>query len=57
MDGNFMLIRQAAGVRKGHDAAARYFSAFIEETKASGFVARALHKSGNGDVTVPPASK
>jgi polar amino acid transport system substrate-binding protein len=57
MDGNFMLIRQAAGVRKGRDAAARYFSAFIEETKASGFVARALQKSGNGDVTVPPASK
>jgi polar amino acid transport system substrate-binding protein len=57
MDGNFMVIRQAAGVPRGREAAARYFNDFIEEMKASGFVARALEKSGNGDVTVPPPGK
>jgi polar amino acid transport system substrate-binding protein len=57
IDGNFMVIRQAAGVPRGREAAARYFNDFIEEMKASGFVARALEKSGNGDVTVPPPGK
>jgi polar amino acid transport system substrate-binding protein len=57
MDGNFMVIRQAAGVPRGRDAAAAFFNDFIEESKASGFVARALEKSGNGDVTVPPPGK
>ncbi len=57
MDGNFMVIRQAAGVPRGRDAAAAFFNDFIEEAKASGFVARALEKSGNGDVTVPPPGK
>ena len=52
-----MVIRQAAGVPRGREAAARYFNDFIEEMKASGFVARALEKSGNGDVTVPPPGR
>jgi len=55
IDESFMVIRQAAGVPKGRPAAARYLSDFIEEAKASGFVARALRKSGVGDVSVPPA--
>ena len=53
MDDSFQVIRQAAGVPKGRDAAARYLSAFIDEMKASGFVKRALDASGNGDVTIP----
>jgi polar amino acid transport system substrate-binding protein len=57
MDGNFMVIRQAAGVPRAREAGARYFNDFIEEMKASGFVARALDKSGNGDVTVPPPGR
>jgi polar amino acid transport system substrate-binding protein len=57
LDGNFMVIRQAAGVPKARAAAARYFNEFIEEMKASGFVARALAGSGNGDVTVPPPGR
>jgi polar amino acid transport system substrate-binding protein len=44
-------------VPRGREAAARYFNDFIEEMKASGFVARALEKSGNGDVTVPPPGR
>jgi polar amino acid transport system substrate-binding protein len=53
MDGAFQVIRQASGVPKGRDEAARYLSAFIEEMKDTGFVKRALEASGNGDVTVP----
>ncbi|HZZ91543.1 MAG TPA: ABC transporter substrate-binding protein [Usitatibacter sp.] len=57
MDASFMVIRQACGVPKGRDEAARYLSRFIEEMKASGFVKRALEASGNGDVTVAPAGR
>jgi len=53
MDDAFQVIRQASGVPKGRDEAARYLSGFIQEMKASGFVKRALEASGNGDVTVP----
>jgi polar amino acid transport system substrate-binding protein len=48
LDGHFMTIPQAAGVPKGRPAAARYVSEFIEEMKASGFVAGALKKYGFG---------
>lgn len=53
-DESFMVIRQAAGVPRAREEAARYFTAFIERMKASGFVARALAESGQGDVTVAP---
>lgn len=54
---SFMAIGQAMGVPKGRHAAARYLREFIEEAKTSGFVARALERSGNGDVPVaPPAA-
>jgi polar amino acid transport system substrate-binding protein len=45
MDGVFMEIRQAMGVPKGRTAAARYLSGFLDEMKASGFVADALTRS------------
>ncbi len=54
IEGSFMVIRQAAGVPRGRGAAARYLAAFIEEAKASGFVARALQESGVADVSVAP---
>jgi len=53
--GNFMVIGQAAGVPQGRPAAARWLGDFIEEAKASGFVAHALEKSGVSDATVAPA--
>jgi polar amino acid transport system substrate-binding protein len=56
IEGNFMVIGQASGVPRGRDAAARYLSDFIEEAKASGFVANALKNSGVTDATVAPAS-
>jgi polar amino acid transport system substrate-binding protein len=54
MDGRFMAIEQAMGTPKGREAGARYLREFVEEMKASGFVARGLKKSGQGDATVAP---
>jgi polar amino acid transport system substrate-binding protein len=57
MDGRFMEIQQAMGTPKGRDAAARELRAFVEEMKASGFVADALKRSNQPDAAVaPPAS-
>jgi polar amino acid transport system substrate-binding protein len=54
MDGRFMAIEQAMGTPKGREAGARYLREFVEEMKASGFVAKGLEKSGQGDATVAP---
>lgn len=54
LDGRFMEIRQAMGVAKGRVAGASYLRQFIEEMKASGFVAEALQRSGQGGATVAP---
>jgi polar amino acid transport system substrate-binding protein len=52
----FMVIQQAVGVPKAREAAIPFMHAFVEEMKASGFVARALAASGQSDATVAPAS-
>lgn len=53
--GRFMAIEQAMGTVKGRgEAGIAYLRTFIEEMKASGFVARALAASGQGDATVAP---
>jgi len=54
MDGNFMVIEQAMGTPKGREAGAHYLREFVEEMKASGFVATGLERSGQGDATVAP---
>jgi polar amino acid transport system substrate-binding protein len=61
MPGRFMEIRQAMGTPRvrlaGRDAAPRYLHAFVEEMKASGFVAKALERSHQPDAAVaPPAT-
>jgi len=57
IDGRFMEIRQAMGTVKGRDAGARYLHGFIEEMKASGFVADALKRSHQPEAEVaPPAA-
>jgi polar amino acid transport system substrate-binding protein len=58
LGGHFMTIPQAAGVPKGRAAAARYVGVFMEEMKASGFVASTLKKYGLGpdDAIVAPAA-
>lgn len=53
----FMQIRQAMGMPKDRGpAAAAYLHSFIEDMKASGFVADALRRSGQSDVAVAPAA-
>jgi polar amino acid transport system substrate-binding protein len=54
LDGRFMSIEQALGIRKGRAAGAQYLREFIEEVKASGFVAEAIEKAGIRGVSVAP---
>ena len=57
MDGRFMEIQQAMGSAKGREAGTQYLRAFIEDMKASGFVAEALRRSNQPDAAVaPPAA-
>lgn len=55
LDGHFMVIQQAMGLPKrfGPEAAA-YLSAFVEEMKASGFVAEALARHHIQGASVAP---
>ena len=46
LPGRFMVIEQAMGVPKGRLAAQAWLSGYIEEQKASGFVAEALKRHG-----------
>jgi polar amino acid transport system substrate-binding protein len=57
IDGRFMEIRQAMGTPKGRDKAAAYLRGFVEEMKASGFVAEGLKRSNQPDAAVAPAEK
>ena len=54
MDGRFMAIQQAMGMPKGRAKAANYLRGFVEEMKASGFVADALKRSNQPDAMVAP---
>ena len=54
LEGRFMVINQAMGTPKGRDAGARYLGEFIEEMKASGFVARSLARHAIEGATVAP---
>jgi polar amino acid transport system substrate-binding protein len=51
---SFMEIRQAMGTKPGRMIGARYLRAFVEEMKASGFVADALKRSGQSATVAPP---
>ena len=55
MAGRFLAIEQAMTLPRGHAAGAAYLCEFIEEMKASGFVAAALARSGQGDAEVAPS--
>ena len=55
LDFHFMVIEQAMGVPKRFGAeAAAYVSAFVEEMKASGFVAQAMARHGIKGASVAP---
>jgi len=55
LPGRFMAIHQAMGTPRGRDVAAEYLRAFIEEMKASGFVAQSLARNGVEGASVAPA--
>jgi polar amino acid transport system substrate-binding protein len=52
--GRFQVIEQAVGIPQGREAALPWLRAFVEEMKASGFVARALAASGQAEAEVAP---
>jgi polar amino acid transport system substrate-binding protein len=56
LEGRFLVVEQTLAVRKSRDAGIAYLREFIEDAKASGFVAQSLANSGNGNVPVSPAA-
>ncbi len=57
LDGQFMAVQQAIGTPKKNVAAAAFLRDFIEEAKASGFVASLIEKHGVvGRLSVAPAA-
>jgi polar amino acid transport system substrate-binding protein len=54
LPGRFMVIEQAMALPRGRPLAARYLREFIDEMKASGFVAASLERSGQKDAAVAP---
>jgi len=54
LPGRFMVIEQAMALPRGRPLAARYLREFVDELKASGFVAASLQKSGQKDAAVAP---
>lgn len=57
LPGRFMVIEQAMGVPKGRTAAQAWLSRFIEEMKATGFVADALARHGIEGAAVAPGRR
>jgi len=55
LDPPFASVGQAMGLAKGRAAAFAYLEAFVEELKASGFVAAALKESNSRATVAPPA--
>jgi polar amino acid transport system substrate-binding protein len=56
LDGRFMVINQAMGTPIDRTAGARYLREFVEEMKASGFVAQSLARHRiEGAAIAPPA--
>ena len=52
----FASVGQAMGMAKGRGPAFAYLEAFVEEMKASGFVAAALKESNSRATVAPPAA-
>jgi polar amino acid transport system substrate-binding protein len=57
LPGRFMVIQQAMGCPRGRgEEAAKFLAAYVEEMKASGFVAEALRRHGIQGAAVAPAA-
>ena len=57
LEGRFMVINQAMATPRGRAAGARYVAEFVEEMKASGFVASALQRHGIEGAAIAPAAE
>ena len=58
LEGRFMLINQAMGTPRGRDAGVKYLREFVEEMKATGFIAQALARHRiEGAMVAPPAER
>jgi len=58
LDGRFMVINQAMGMPQGRAAGAEYLRSFVEEMKASGFVAQSLARNSiEGAAVAPPSAR
>lgn len=58
LPGHFMVIQQAMGVARSRgDEAADFLARFVEEMKASGFVAQAMARHGIQGASVAPAGQ
>ncbi len=53
----FMAIQQSLGIVKGRDEGAKYLREFIEDVKASGFVARSIESAGVKGVSIAPPAR
>ena len=51
------MINQAMAIPRGREAGARYVREFVEEMKASGFVARSLARNHVEGALVAPAGE
>ena len=54
LDGRFMVINQAMAMPRGRDAGAEYLDDFVEEMKASGFVAQSLARNRVEGASIAP---
>ena len=54
LDGQFAAVQQAVGTPKARAAGAGYLRAFVEDVKASGFVAQAIARNNVHGVSVAP---
>ncbi len=57
LPGRFMAIGQASGVPQGRPLAHRFLADFIEDAKASGFVAASMQRHGIQGATVAPPAR
>jgi polar amino acid transport system substrate-binding protein len=54
LEGQCTSVKQSIGTPKGRDAGAKYLREFVEDVKASGFVARSIAGNGVRGVSVAP---
>jgi polar amino acid transport system substrate-binding protein len=54
LEGRFSTVQQGIGTPKGREVGARFLQVFVEDVKASGFVADAIARNGVRGLTVAP---